>query len=74
MAGYCWTKPMAGYCWTSLWQVTAGLAYGRILLDTLFARKEQLQSVIFSSLKSNWSPVNKQKVDLLISKLLTIVY
>ena len=46
------------------------LAYGRVLLDIIFSRSELKESIMFRHFKSSKPPLNRQKVDLLFSKLI----
>ena len=55
----------------NLLRVTAkeATAYGRSLLDLLFTKTEQKQSLLYSSKKSNKPALDREKVDLLMCEL-----
>ena len=42
--------------------------YGRALLDTLFTKAEQKSHVLFKTSKSNKSPLDRAKVELMFGK------
>ena len=50
------------------------LAYGCILLDVLFTRSELKESLLFAAKKSEKPALDRKKVELLLSKLTTIIY
>ena len=49
-------------------------AYGRMLLDMLFTRNELKESLLFASARSEKKGLEQRKVELLLSKLTTILY
>lgn len=48
---------------------TNELAYGKMLLDTLFTRTKLKESLLFASKKSEKPGLDRRKMELLLSKL-----